>query len=318
MSYNKIHKYALSISEFYEISLIDSKKELINKYNNKLIKLPGNKYAVPSDIVQESLKNQGVDYSFKVIAHINMKGGIGKTTTAISTATRAKQFGFKTCIIDMDSQANASLAFNKLPEEDEPIFYDIWNMSDETVIGSLKKIDQNLYILPSSLENSLLDSALASPVSQKNAVKNVCSALNQNGFNLVIIDCPPSLGTAVISTICAADIIIIPVCNDTFSFKGLDITLNEINCICDTFNLKQPKIKTLFTKFDKRLKLSITALEKLQNEYKQYYISNVIRTSSEFSKTLESNKTIFAGYKKSNARTDYDRYVKQLLGLKQK
>jgi len=129
------------------------------------------------------------------------------------------------------------------------------------------------------------------------------------------VDCPPSLGIAVISTICAADIIVIPVQSDAFSFKGLDLTLKEIDSICETFGLQRPLIRVLYTKFDRREKIAAEALRRLTSEYADYFIPKVIRTTTDFSYGLARRETVFASLKKSHAKEDYDDYVRQILGL---
>ena len=305
----------ISTDEFSGI--VDQPKDDLLKIfcKNQLIKLPGGKRGIPPQLLRAYLSKKGVDYSFKVIAYINLKGGTGKTTSTISTATRAAQYGFKTCILDMDSQANASLAFDRMPDEDDPIFSDIWQNPTEMVMGSLRRIDDHLYILPSSLENSLLDINLMNPVSQKNAVRGVCEVIGTNGFDRVMIDCPPSLGTAVISTICAADILVVPVCSDPFSIKGLEFTLREVVSICETFHLEQPKVYILLTQFDKRLAISTNAFNRISDAYPENLIPFPIRTSSEYSKMLEKNQTVFAWTGKSRAKNDYDRYVRYLFEL---
>lgn len=305
----------ISTDEFAGISDIP-KDDLLKTFEvETLIKMPGGKRGIPPQLLRAYLSKKGVDYSFKVIAHINLKGGTGKTTSTISAATRAAQYGFNTCILDMDSQANASLAFDRMPDEDDPIFSDIWQNPTEMVMGSLRRIDDHLYILPSSLENSLLDINLINPGSQKNAVRGVCEVIGTNGFDLVMIDCPPSLGTAVISTICAADILIVPVCSDPFSIKGLEFTLREVVSICETFHLEKPKVYILLTKFDKRLAISTNAFNRISDTYPESLIPFPMRTSSEYSKMLEKNQTVFAWTGKSRAKNDYDRYVRYLLEL---
>lgn len=281
----------------------------------QLVPLPGNKFGVPSSLVKQYLSGSGIDYSSRVIVFANMKGGVGKTTSAVTIATRAVQYGFKTCILDMDSQGSASFSFNMMPGDDDPIFCDIWQNPESMVMGALKEIDENLFLLPSSLDNGLLDLNLINPASQKNAVAGVCQALKNNDFDLIIVDCPPSLGTAVISSVCAADIIAIPVCSDAFSIKGLQLVLSETESICATFHLDMPKIEILYTRFDKREGLSGELFRKLRSQYKEFFYSKPIRTSTEFSKALAKNETIFASPRKSNGKEDYDHFARHLLKL---
>ncbi len=260
--------------------------------------------AVRPSMVREFLLENNMDYSARVVAHINLKGGTGKTTSAISTASRAAQYGFRTCIIDMDSQASASFAFGMVPGDDDPIFCDVWQNPSDMVMGAVREISEYLYILPSSLDNGLLDMQLINPAAQKNAVNGVCEELLRNEFDLIVLDCPPSLGTAIISTICAADTIVIPLGYDAFSKKGLELTIEEVRSICDTFNLTPPEIKLLFTKFDRRIKMARESFDHLFAQYPDAMIPFPIRTSSEFSKTLERHETIFASTRKNTAKDD--------------
>lgn len=251
---------------------------------------------------------------FRVVAHTTMRGGIGKTTSTICTAVRAAQHGFKTCVLDLDPQGSSSLALGTVPADGDPIFYDIWQHPEETLTGALVSLGSHLSVLPSSLENALLDASLMNPASQKRAVKGVCEQLRRLGFDLVIVDCPPSLGIAVISAICAADNVVVPVGSDAFSLKGLDLTLGEIGSICSTFGLPQPAVTIIFTRYDQRERVSRTAIERVRERHPSLPLS-VIRTSSEFSKALSVGETIFSRYAKNGARDDYDRHLAELMGF---
>lgn len=264
--------------------------------------------------VRKFLGDRGISYQLRIIAHITLRGGIGKTTATISAAVRAAQYGFNVCILDLDPQGSSTLALNASPDEGDPIFFDVWQNPHELLPDALKPVRENLAILPSSLENALLDSNLINPSSQKKAVRTVCEALAARGYDTIIIDCPPSLGIAVVSTICAANTVVIPVGSDIFSLKGLDITLNEVTSIRDTFGLQMPDIRILFSRHDRREKVSRDMFESLRYRYAHLPLT-VIGTSSEFSKALAAGETIFSSYRKSQARNDYDRYVRDILGI---
>lgn len=264
--------------------------------------------------VRRFLEERGVFYQPRIVAHITMRGGSGKTTATISAAVRAAQYGFNVCVLDLDPQGSSTLAFNAAPDEGDPIFYDIWQSPREFLPDALKTIRENLALLPSSLENALLDASLINPGSQKKAVKGVCEALTACGYDAIIIDCPPSLGIAVISTICAADVAVIPVGSDAFSIRGLEITMNEIASIRDTFGLPMPEIRIIFSRYDRREKVSREMLDSLRLRYGHLPLT-VIGTSSEFSKALAAGKTVFSSFRKSQARDDYDRYVRDVFGI---
>jgi chromosome partitioning protein len=306
--------YSMTVRDFLSLPHLSSNKPE-EQLKSKGID-PGSPFAaIPNDVMRAVLSDLGYDYDFRAITFSNLKGGVGKTTAVITTAARAAQYGFKTCILDIDSQASASLAFNAVADEDEPIFLDIWQNPKEFIPEALRQIDTNLFLIPSALENGLLDSHLINPAHQKKAVADTVHALKEEGFDLVLIDSPPSLGTAVISAICAADSIIIPLANDPFSLKGLELTIKEISSIRSTFGLPEPLVRAIFNRFDKREKLTIDSLKFLENRYPGIFLPTIIRTSSEFSQSLKRYETIFSSNRKSRAKTDFDNFVRTLLNL---
>ena len=308
-------RYLLTLTELAKLTKIPYKTLQKNWDKKELIQLSGGKLGIPFDVIRAYLQQKGVDYHFRKLVHLNLRGGVGKTTSSISVATRAVQYGFKTCILDLDPQASASLAFDVIAEDDDPLFYDVWQNPTETLAGSLKQLDDHLYLLPSSLDNSLLDASLQRPMEQKNAVTKVCDALRDQGFDFVVIDCPPTLGSAVISSICAADELVIPLTCDIFSFRGLELSLQEIHAICETFNIPLPNIYALLVKYSKRKKLYQEALTRLEQDYPDYQLPFYIHTSSHIEHSLKLKQTIFATNRTDPAREDYDRYTRHLLNI---
>ena len=119
----------------------------------------------------------------------------------------------------------------------------------------------------------------------------------------------------MISTICATDLLVIPLWSDTFSFKGMELTLEEIASICETFNLKPPTVRLLYSRNDKREKLSARAIERLSTEYKDIFVPSIIGTSTEISRALARRETIFASPRSTPVKAAYDRFVRTILEL---
>ena len=99
--------------------------------------------------------------------------------------------------------------------------------------------------------------------------------------------------------------------------KGLKLMLSEIESICSTFSLEKPEINVLYTAYDARKKQSVEVMQKLVQNYGQYLIPTFIRSSTDFDKAIDSNQTIFASPRASQAKEDYDMYVRYLLDLGQ-
>jgi len=309
-------RYILSPTEL--ASVVNKSLPAITKsFKDHSIPMGSRRSGLPPELVREYLAKEGIQYEFRVISHLNLRGGCAKTTATISLATRAKQYGHKVAILDLDSQASASLAFKIIAGEDQAVFLDVYD-EPKKIKEALIEIEPDLYILPSSLNNGLLDASLANkPNLQKTAVSNICAELKSLGFTLVVIDCSPSLSASVISTICASSTIVIPCASDIFSRRGLELTLEEVQSITKTFGLPVPEIKILFSKYDGREKLSIDALSELARDpiYSELLLPCFIRTSSELPKSAKSGETIFAHFKKNSAREDYDMYAREILHL---
>ncbi len=266
-------------------------------------------------VIRKVMLAMGHAFTPETIAFINLKGGVGKTTSSISLASRAAQLGYKVCVLDLDAQASATLALDMEPDEENLIFHDIWQNPDEMTPHAILEVCEHFFLLPSSLENSLLDVSLMNPVAQKNAVSRVCQALAKFAIDLIVIDCPPSLGAAVISAACAADTIIVPACIDSFSFRGIELTVREVTAIRQAFALPAVNLRILPTMIDRRLRLAQEALNRMQQRYGDRLLPVDTRFSCEYAKAQERKQTIYGRLRKSHAREDYDRLVRHLLHI---
>lgn len=251
------------------------------------------------------------------IAFINLKGGVGKTTLAVNLAARARQLGLRTCLIDLDPQASSTLALAGELADDTAVFIDVWQAPDQHLPQALHPVGPDLDLLPSSLDNTLLDGQLAHPAQQKKAVGSVCARLAALGYDLVLIDCPPALGTAVISTLCASRQLLIPVCADAFSLKGLRLTLEEMAAIGDTFAIPMPKARIVFNRHDRRERLHADTLHQLSERHGDALMQTSLRVSSHYARALAERRSVFDSPRSPVAAADVDGCLRELLGLEE-
>jgi len=281
-----------------------------------IVRVPGGRLCVPRASARDLLlSNQGDSFTPKVVTFVSLKGGVGKTTSAITSAVRAAQYGWNTCVMDLDAQASATLAFDAIPEPDAPLFCDLWGDPDDMVEAAVVPIQDGLSLLPSALENGMLDTALADPRDQLAAARGVADALTRTGQELVVIDCPPSLGTATISAICAADVIVVPLACDPYSVNAVTLTLQEIAAIHDNYRIAEPQVLLLVSRFDRRERVGSELLEELMASYPDKLVARPIPVSTEFNRALAERQTIFDHNRSSPAKREYDLFVRTLLGL---
>lgn len=280
--------------------------------------LPGGRRAIErataARLLREARARRGLDPAPGPIAFINLKGGVGKTTLAIHLAARANQCGLSVCVLDLDPQASSTLALAGEPEDGTPVFLDLWQDPD-ALPGALWHLGEGFALLPSSLDNTLLDGQLAHPAQQKRAVRDTCARLAQLGYDLVFIDCPPALGTAVISALCAVRQIVVPVGADAFSLKGLRLTLEEMAAIGETFALPPPRVRVLFNRHDRRERLHADALATLRRDHGTALMASVLRVSSQYARSLAAGRSVFAHPRQAVAATDLDACLRELLDL---
>lgn len=210
----------------------------------------------------------------KVVSFINLKGGVGKTTTAVNIAAiLAKQKSFKVLLIDLDPQTNATVSLitqeqwqdvNSKGQTIYHLFNDLINSQqifdlEKAVLQNVGGI-QGLDLLPSSIELVEIQDDIPSLdqrryVSHVDVIQNTIADL-QNQYEYVIIDCPPNLGAITLNGIVMSDYYIVPTIPDIFSKIGLSLIWNRINRFKDKKRSCKVELGGIvFTKVDDRTNL---------------------------------------------------------------
>lgn len=282
-----------------------------------LHRLPGGRIGVSRDAAGREIRlaSPTLRSGPMTIAFVNLKGGVGKTTLLLQLASRAWQFGLSVCVLDLDPQASATLALAGELNDGGSVFLDLWQDPDGLMDSALLNIAPGFQLVPSSLDNTLLDGQLAHPSQQKRAVRRVGERILSGGVDWLLVDCPPTLGTAVISALCATDEVIVPVGADAFARKGLQLTLGELEAICETFALAKPRVRVLFNRHDRRERLHDQALQAFRRDHPQELMSTVMRTTSQYARALAERRSVFALPSRSPATKDVDSCLRELLGL---
>lgn len=256
-----------------------------------------------------------LNFSNKVYVFQNIKGGVGKTEMTYSFAIRANLYGAKVLCIDLDLQGNLTKGCFKINPKDRPIMLDVIKDGipiEETIIN----ISPGLDLIPSDLDNGVLDNTLMIGRFPLDRVyKQLIDSLRKN-YDIILIDCPPSLTASVTAAALAADEIVAPVTPDEHSISGLDLLCKEIEDIEIKYHTSIP-VKIIFNKFDIRNNLSHEKLDYLRNEtiYKEKLYSTYIRVSQDFPNSIDSSQTIFDVFKETAAKEDIDLLTKEMLGI---
>lgn len=268
------------------------------------------KSLIQPKMVRRFLSHKGYRYPQQVISFQMLKGGVAKTTSALNFGLRAAMYGASVLFIDMDQQANLSFALG-IEDENLPVWVDI--IEKKTKIEDCRiSVDDGVDLIPSSLNNSVLDRVLLS--GSRNWAQAVKQPLKeiQGQYDLVIIDTAPNLSAINTAVTCASDVVVLPINPDKFSLAGLKKHLADLGELKKEFDLKFQE-KILFTKFDSRESASHGILSQVADTYSEQLMKHYIRTSADIKNTIGSAKTIYNS--KSNAKEDYDLVTKELLGF---
>ncbi len=210
----------------------------------------------------------------RAISIINQKGGIGKTTTAINLSACLAELGQRVLLIDMDSQANASIGLNIDPDELDKTVYDLI-MDEKTRVSDVRcrTMMETLDLLPAHMDLAGCEVRLAGNASRPYILRNALKEINGD-YDFVIIDCPPSLGLLSLNALVASSDIIIPTEAKYYAIKGFDMLNKMINTIHQQLGHKINLMGVLITMFDKK-----TALHRiLYNEIKQTFGDKLFAT----------------------------------------
>lgn len=265
---------------------------------------------IPAEMVREYLQSYGYKYPKKVISFQMLKGGVAKTTSALNVGLRASMLGARVLFVDLDQQANLTFALGHT-DETAPVWLDIFEKK-VSIESAIKTINSHIDLIPSSLNNSVLERALIN--SNRNWSESVKSHLAQISLNydLIIIDTAPALSATNTAVTVASNLVILPVNPDKFSILGFEKNYQELNDIKNDFKLKTD-IKVLFTKYDAREKMSGEYLDAFIQKYPDILLKSYIRVSSDAKNTLATSRSIYSS--KSSAKEDYHLVTTELLAL---
>ncbi len=249
-----------------------------------------------------------------IIAIANQKGGVGKTTTAVSLATGLAADGFRVLLVDSDPQGNAtgSLGVNK--RELNASLYDVLIEArpiNEVIIGSGR---ERLDLLPASVELAGAEVELSAVDDDKRTfrLRTELGPIRKN-YDFILIDCPPSLGQITLNALCAADGVLIPIQCEYLALEGLTQLKDTIDLVVSSpLNPNLVIFGIVMTMYDGRTNLALQVVEEVKRYFPDQIFNTVVPRSVRLSEAPSYGQSILEYDASSRGALAYKALAKEV------
>ena len=248
----------------------------------------------------------------KIIAVVNQKGGVGKTTTAVNLAACLSILEHKTLLIDADSQANSTIAVGIEEKDVDYCVYDTL-MGNLYISDIIKKTGTpNLDLIPSHIDLVAAELEMVDIDRREYRLRDVLQAI-KNEYEFIIIDCAPSLGLITVNALVAADSVIIPVQCEYLALEGLGKLLNTVRIVQNGMNPQLSIEGILLTMYDARTAHSNAVVADVKQFCKSIVFDTVISRNVRISEAQSNGLPIILYDVKSKGTINYLNLAKEIL-----
>ncbi len=254
----------------------------------------------------------------RIVCIANQKGGVGKTTTAVSLAAALAELDVRVLMVDLDPQGNATTGIGLRVEEGDPSTYGV--LVDGLPVTDAVQTTSNPYldVLPSSLDLAGAEVELVPAFSREHRLQRALEPLH-TAYDVVLIDCPPSLGLLTINALVAADEVLVPIQCEYYALEGLGQLLRTIELVVNNLNRELTLGAVVLTMFDGRTNLSQQVVDEVRGYFGAKALSTVIPRSVRLSEAPSFGQAITQFDPASRGARSYQRLAQEFathLGLR--
>lgn len=244
------------------------------------------------------------------IAVINQKGGVGKTTTALSLAAYLAKAGKSVLVVDFDPQGNATSGFGLDKQSNDTTMYDVL-FEPAQLIHAVKETNlPNVYILPSNANLAAAEVDLAPLERREFRLKELLAGID---YDFVLIDCPPALGLLTINALTAAKWVLIPVQAEYYALEGLSQLLATVQRVRGGLNPALELLGVVVTMYDSRTALSAQVNNEIIKHFDKKVFNATIPRNVRLAEAPSYGKTILEHDKWSKGARAYKQLTKEIL-----
>lgn len=227
----------------------------------------------------------------KIIALVNQKGGVGKTTTVLNLGAYLAELGKYVLVVDADPQGNATSGLGVVPAQLPAGLYEVLagRASVQEVIQNTNL--PNLRVFPSTPSLAAANVELVTAERREERLRDALLGI-RNDYDYILIDCPPSLGILTVNSLVAADSLIIPVQSEYYALEGLGQLLETIHLVQKNLNRGLRILGAVITMHDRRTKLSAQVQKEMNRHFPNKIFDSVIPRNVRLSEAPSHGLTI--------------------------
>lgn len=261
----------------------------------------------------------------RVLALMNQKGGVGKTTTTVNLAAALARQGLRTLLIDLDPQAHATLHLGIDPGALDASAYDVLHEPEGEVHRALLASRENLWVLPAETDLAAVENDLRDAPDRNQRLSRAIGAL-EGRFDYVLLDCPPSLGLLTISALTAAGSVVIPMQAHFLALQGVSKLLETVQLVRQSLNSRLTVEGVVLCMHEMQTTLAQEVVADLAAFFEAARGTDVpwagarllrpaIRRNIKLAECPSFGQTIFEYAPSAAGALDYERLARDLLGL---